>query len=109
MSQRLLQSICGFPGKEKAPKAAEKAAAKDHFIPVFVSSEFVYSCICVFVSSVFVYLCISQRKESRDGAAEHQAAAAQNHFLSSDGNSLACVLFFCENFELLCAKCCAGL
>ena len=60
-----------------------------------MSSVFVFSCICVFVSSVFVDL--PGQKESRDGAAEHQAAAAQDHFLSSDGNSLASgVLFICE-------------
>ena len=70
MSQRLLQSICGFPGKEKAAKAAEKAAAKDHFL----SSFFVYFhqvclshlCICVFVSSVFVYLWISRCRKKAE-------------------------------------------
>ena len=49
MSQGLLRSICGFPGKEKAAKAAEKAAAKDHFL----SSSL---CICIKYVCLYVYL-----------------------------------------------------
>ena len=54
MSQRLLQSICGFAGKEKAAKAAEKAAAAKYQI---LSSFFVYLCQVDSSIRVFAYLC----------------------------------------------------
>ena len=90
MSQGLLQSICGFAGKEKAAKAAEKDAAKYHFsvsscVRVKWIYQFAYLRICVKCICLFVDFPV--KKESSSGGAAEQAAAAQDHFLSSNGNS----------------------
>ena len=68
MSQRLIRSICGFPGKEKAAKASP--ASKNHILSSLFEVYlciyiFVYLCICVKCICLFVDSPGKERKQKR--------------------------------------------